>query len=285
MAWLTKHRIFVGVPNIAQDKVDDAELDIQGVHVLDSASDSFRMEINSTITTDGSIHAKIDPFEGALYLTDLGKESTFVTLDFPETSAEKHQKVNVSQHENIEDMTTFTQFNSFFIYNKTVSVTVEGKTKAQPRGLNRKYGVNFKKTLEFAGLNKLAGTAVPVQSANLSFTKDEDGNNFRGVAIIPNPSVFTLDIVSAFPFGIPLGLISTPCLRLSRTAKCARMLTRRPSRATPPSRSTSTTKMSAASASTISSSAPETTRSPSPPASTRLASSTSSAATSTAGTR
>lgn len=190
-----EYSIFVGVPRIAQSKVDDADLDIEGVNVLDSKPDSILMEINSTITTDGSIKAKIYPFTGDMYIEELGKDSTFASVDFPETSGAKHQKVNVSQHMNIADMETFTTFNTWFIANKSLEVTVDGRTKVKPSGLDRKYGVDFKKTVEIAGLNNFDGTDVPVESAQLSFTRDDNGRNFYGEADIPNASVFTLDIV------------------------------------------------------------------------------------------
>ncbi|KAF4123361.1 Protein of unknown function (DUF3712) [Geosmithia morbida] len=186
--------IFVGVPKIAQSKVNDAKLRIQGVNVLDTQPQSFTMEINSTISTDGSIKAKLDPFKGEMYLADLGKDSTFATVNLPKTNANKHQSVNVSQHVNIADTKKFTTFNTWFVNNETMRVSIDGHTKVKPSGLSRKSKVHFKKTVEMNGLNNLKGTTVPVDTAVLSLTTDEDGNNFKGVAKIPNASVYTLDI-------------------------------------------------------------------------------------------
>lgn len=222
-SWLSIHsrliltsqsRIFVGVPNIAQDKINDAKLNITGVNVLDTQAKTFTMEINSTIKTDGSIHANVDPFEGAMYLDALGESSTFSTVDFPKTNANKHQDIKVSQHIDIPNMDTFTTFNTWFVNNETLKITVDGHTKVKPSGLDRKSKVHFKKTVEVNGLNNLKGTTVPVKTAELSLTKDKDGNNFEGVAIIPNPSLFTLDIVSsAQSFSCPLYSILIPRTR------------------------------------------------------------------------
>ena len=153
------------------------------------------MQINSTITTDGSISAKVEPFEGDMYLEDLEPHTPFATVNFPATNGDKHQVVNVSQHMNIKDMDAFTTFNVWFAVNDTLRVTIDGHTKVQPSGLDRKYGVQFKKTLTIKGLNTFKGTTLPQDTAKIS--SDPDVNlNFNGTTVIPNQSVFTLDIVS-----------------------------------------------------------------------------------------
>jgi len=184
--------IFVAVPKVAQHKVDEAELDIQGVHILDTETNSFLMEINSTITTKGGIKANVDGFEGEMYLEDYEPHTPFVTLKFPPTTNDKHQVVNTSQHIDIPDMDAFTRYNVWFHNNETLRVTLKGKTKVKPNGLDRKSSVDFKKTLEIKGLNVFAGTEVT--EGHIGLQKDANGKNFNGTAKIPNASHFTLDI-------------------------------------------------------------------------------------------
>ncbi|KAH6898756.1 hypothetical protein B0T10DRAFT_118326 [Thelonectria olida] len=184
--------IFVAVPKIAQKKMNEADLEIQGVHILQTESNAYHMEINSTIKTDGSIKADIDPFEGEMYLEDYEPHVAFATLNFPKTNANKHQNVNVSQDITITDMESFTRFNVWFHNNETLRVTINGKTKVKPHGLDRKYGVTFKKTVTLKGLNEFNGTEVT--NGHISLGKTENGRNFNGTANIPNASVFTLDI-------------------------------------------------------------------------------------------
>ncbi|KAF4984195.1 hypothetical protein FZEAL_593 [Fusarium zealandicum] len=182
--------IFVAVPKIAQDKMNKAELEIQGVNMLESDSDSYLLEINSTITTDGKIKAEIDAFEGVMYLEDFEPHTPFATVQFPETNADKHQVVNVTQRTEITDMEAFTRFNVWFQSNETVRLTISGKTKVKPHGLPRKYDADFKKTVELKGLNHFDGTEVT--NGHISLDTDSD-QNFNGTANIPNASVFTLD--------------------------------------------------------------------------------------------
>jgi hypothetical protein len=186
--------IFVAVPKIAQGKIDDSELEIQSVRILDTTSDTYRMEIDSVIRTDGHIKAKVYPFEGVMYLEDKPGHEPFAILNFPETSAAKEQVVNITQDVTITNMDAFTDFNIWFHNNETLRITVEGKTQVKPSGLARKYDVNFKKTLEIKGLNVFAGTKVT--EGEISIDTDDEGKNFHGVADIPNASHFTLDIVS-----------------------------------------------------------------------------------------
>lgn len=182
------------MPKVAQHKVDEAELDIQGVHVLETQSESFVMEINSTITTKGGIKASVDAFEGEMYLEDYEPHVSFTNLQFPKTSNNKHQIVNISQPVQITDMDAFTRFNVWFHNNETLRVTVKGKTKVKPNGLARMSSVTFEKTLEIKGLNVFSGTQVT--DGHISLEEDENGKNFNGTANIPNASHFTLDIVS-----------------------------------------------------------------------------------------
>jgi len=179
------------VPNIGQSKVNAAKLEIQGVNVLDSTPDQYLMQINSTIETDGTVHADIDPFEGKMYLDDVKDAPAFATLQFPPTNADKHQNVNISQTVKVDDLEAFKQFNIAFFKSQNLTVRIAGKTKIQPAGLNRKYDVDFTKYQTINGLNLLQGTKVKDAKVNLTALT---GENFKGVAEITNPSHFTLDL-------------------------------------------------------------------------------------------
>lgn len=185
--------IFVGVANIAQSKINDAKLEVQGVSVTKTTSNSYFMQINSTITTDGSVKANVAPFKGVMYLEDDPSQTPFVTVDFPATNADKHQTVNISQEVTIQDMDAFTKFNTWFFVNDTIKITVFGHTTVQPAGLDRNYGVTFKKTLTMNALNLLKGASVPVSSTKTSLSSSVY-YNFNGTSVIPNQSVYTLDL-------------------------------------------------------------------------------------------
>lgn len=208
-----QNSIFVAVPKIAQSKVNEAELEIQGVNMLKTKEDQYELQINSTIRTDGKIHAKVYAFEGAMYLED--EEEPFAIVNFPDTSSDKFQEVNITQHTKIENPEAFEKFNIAFHNEKTLHITVSGKTQVKPRGLSRKYDVDFKKTLEIKGLDVFAGTKVT--EGHITLKNDKEGKNFHGVAEIPNASVFTLDIVSYPDPAEPIAVVFPPSTTTNRS--------------------------------------------------------------------
>jgi len=187
--------IFVAVPKIAQKKLDQAKLTIEGIVVTRTESSKYNMAINSTIHADDSVHATISSFTGNMYLEDLEGHTPFAAIEFPQTSAQTLQTVNVSQIISIDNMEAFTTFNTWLLANKTVRVTVEGKPTIHVKGLSKGYGATFKKTIELDGLDNFSG--LNLTYGTLSVLPDENGDNFRGFVDIPNHSVLTLEIGNA----------------------------------------------------------------------------------------
>ncbi|KAK3902466.1 hypothetical protein C8A05DRAFT_44120 [Staphylotrichum tortipilum] len=178
--------ILVGVPKIAQSKLDDAELILDGIVVTETQIKSLTMSINSTIKSDGKVHANIDPFEGIMYLEDKEPHTPFAKILFPATTADALQTVNVTQFLPIDDVDALTTFNTWLLANETLRVTVFGDTKVKVKGINRKYDVTFKKTVTMPGLKHLDGTTV--KPTWISLEADANGNNFKADVSIPNLS-------------------------------------------------------------------------------------------------
>ncbi|TQV96828.1 hypothetical protein IF1G_04068 [Cordyceps javanica] len=191
--------IFVAVPRIAQDKINHAKLDIVAVKISNATPTSYQMTINSTISTDGTVKANIDPFAGDMYLEDTDDKTPFAVINFPPTNANKHSNVNVDQHVEIHNMDAFNKFNAWFVNNETLKIGIKGKTKVQPNGLSKKYDVTFQKVLEVKGLNLFKGMKVVEPRVELTVDNGTDPNfrNFFAKVELPNPSHFSLDIGDA----------------------------------------------------------------------------------------
>jgi len=181
--------LLVAVPKLAQEKLDEAELTLDKITVTGTQSKRLTMKIDTQIHTDGSVHATVMGFEGVMYLTDYEPQTPFARINFPETTSEKHQVVNVTQEIEIDDVEALTRFNTWLLHNETVRVTVEGDTKVKVRGIPRKYGVTFKKTIEMPGLKMFEGLKVNETSINLNPT-----DNFWGTAWIPNRSQVAIEL-------------------------------------------------------------------------------------------
>ncbi|KAK1833860.1 hypothetical protein QBC39DRAFT_369783 [Podospora conica] len=195
--------LLVAVPKIAQSKLDDAELTLDSVVISNSYSNNLTMTISSTIRSDGKVHAKIDPFVGVMYLEDLEPHTPFAALNFPPTTSDKLQVVNVTQVLEITDLKALTTFNTWLLSNETLRITIRGDTHIRVKGISRAYPVTFKKTLTTNGLRGFDGTTVTDTSVTLE--PDARGNNFKGTAMIPNHSIFTLDIGNATFYNYLLG--------------------------------------------------------------------------------
>ncbi|SPN96769.1 uncharacterized protein DNG_00289 [Cephalotrichum gorgonifer] len=185
--------LFVGVPKIAQKKINEAKLNIDGIIVSETEPNKYRMSVNSSITTDGSVHADIDGFVGNMYLEDLEPHTPFAALNFPATTSQKFTEVNVSQIVDVANMDAFTTFNTWLLANESLKLTIEGDTHVRVKGLSKKYGVTFKKTIELKGLNGFKGLEVTEPHVDLVALT----NNFQALVKVPNASILTIEIGNA----------------------------------------------------------------------------------------
>ncbi|KAK4127041.1 hypothetical protein N657DRAFT_187789 [Parathielavia appendiculata] len=195
--------LLVGVPKIAQQKLDDAELIFDGLLAVNTQTQNLTMSINSTIKTDGSVHADINAFPGAMYLEDYQPHTPFATLNFPPTTADALQTVNVTQFLPIENLEALTRYNTWLLANETLRVTVQGDTHVHVRGISRAYPITFKKTLTMNGLRGLEGTVV--KPTWVSLQNDTMGNNFRANVSIPNASLVEFELGNVTFYNYLLG--------------------------------------------------------------------------------
>jgi Protein of unknown function (DUF3712) len=148
------HSILVAIPHIAQQKINEATLSIEGISILQTQTTSYQLGINSTIRSDGSIHATIKSFNGSMYLEDLQPHTPFSTVLFPESTSDAVVTVNVSQHMDVTNLDAFTTFNTWLLNNETLRVTISGDTFVRVSGIARDYPVTFTKTVTLNGMQR-----------------------------------------------------------------------------------------------------------------------------------
>lgn len=195
-------RIFVGVPRIAQSRIDKAQLTVQGITLSQAQTDNFTMSINSTIRADSSIGATIDAFDAVMYLEDWPPQTPYARVSFPETTSASETIVNLTQFTEILDENAFTTFNTWFLHNETLNLSVEGDTHLKVSGISKKWPVHFKKTVNITALNNFKGMTVP--ESRISLSSDSQGDNFFGTVTIPNESIIGFELVSREAFTSPL---------------------------------------------------------------------------------
>ena len=146
------HSIFVAIPKIAQQKINQAKLYVDGILITNTESQNYTMSINSTIEAHSPVKAVISPFKGQMFLEDFQPHTPFVEIDFPETTSDPNQKVNVTQFVSITNMEAFTIFNTWLLVNESLRVTVSGKTQVKVKGISKKFNVDFTKTITMPGM-------------------------------------------------------------------------------------------------------------------------------------
>ncbi|EPE05959.1 hypothetical protein F503_02788 [Ophiostoma piceae UAMH 11346] len=186
--------IFVGIKNIAQDKIDNATLEVLGISCTDTLEDTFTLGINTTLKS-GTTKATVSKFKGVMYLEDEPSHRPFVTIDFPSVKNKRFQTVNISQNVQIVDKDALTTFNTWLLSNESLRVTVLGHPTVKVPGISKKYGVTFKKTVTLTGLNGFAG--INAYNGSISLKNFTDGTNFHTTTEIPNASVVTFEIGNA----------------------------------------------------------------------------------------
>lgn len=129
-----------------------------------------------------------------MYLEDKLPHRPFLTLNMPSIKTTSKQIININQDFEIKDMDAFATYNTWFSSNESLWITIDGDTTVRPSGLNRDFDVDYKKTYQIKGLNKLKGLDVVESDLTLGTKGDEP--NFTGAVQLPNPSKFTIEIVS-----------------------------------------------------------------------------------------
>ena len=143
--------IFVGVPKLAQQRLDDSTLVIDGIAVSNPQTNSITMSINATIGSDGSISADLDAFNGTMYLEDLGPATPFATIAFPASKAGGTKTINVTQELPVTNDPAFGTFNKWLVANESVRITVRGDTFIHVAGIYKAFPVVYKKTFDLKG--------------------------------------------------------------------------------------------------------------------------------------
>ncbi|OBT56492.1 hypothetical protein VE04_03160 [Pseudogymnoascus sp. 24MN13] len=182
--------VLVGFPRIIQDKVNKSTLSIDGISVTNTKTNTVQISINSTVSSSNSIPAVVDGFDAIMYLEDKLPHTPIMTLRMPETKTGL-AIVNVTQEINGTALQPFIDFNSWYLWNSSLAVTIEGETLVHVKGL-KAAKVSFKKTVTLVGINGFKGLAVTKANVSLS-----TGENFHGYANIPNPSILTFEVGNA----------------------------------------------------------------------------------------
>lgn len=208
--------IFVGMPNIAQRGINDAELDLESQVVTNPRPGVVHINMTTISHNKMIFHPTLDAFNASLFLENTMPDiKPFGYITIPKLTARASTPVVVDQELVIADQDQFAKYNIMVLNSATYRVAVRGKTNLH-LGAFPVVPVNFNKVITSKGLNKLQGFRV--QDINITLIPEADGTNMHGVVYLPNPSPLTLTmgtvIQNVFVGDEQIGVTTIPNLTL-----------------------------------------------------------------------
>jgi hypothetical protein len=189
--------VYVGMPKIAQQGVDDSSLEVTDLKFLEPTSDSLVVSQSAILHSTTKFTPTLDPFSAGSYLVSENgtwAAEPMVYLQFPEIHA-LHPTSTAEikdQHVQINNLDMVTDFAIAVISQETVTNGLLGKTKLH-LGKLPVVKVDYKTTTTYKGLNKLAG--FNVTDVRINITETRTGfPNLKGNAFVPNPSPLTIEM-------------------------------------------------------------------------------------------
>jgi len=185
--------VFVAMPKIAQDGVNDSSIEFTDLEFLDPTPNSVVLTQKAILHSPSMYTPTLDAFNASLYLITNGTfaSAPILQIHMPKIHA-LHPKSNVTilgQDLSISNLDQLTDFATAVLTNEEVNTALTGKTNLHLGGLPV-VNVNYNTSTTYKGLNGLKGFNVTNALINPEATAGEP--NLLGDAYIPNPSVMTI---------------------------------------------------------------------------------------------
>lgn len=187
-----KNSVYVAMPKIAQDGVNDSSLEITQLKFTDPTPDTIVLSQVGTLHSPSMYTPTLDPFNASSYLVTDGQyaSSPMVIIPLPKIHA-LHPKSTISvenQEVSIVSLDALSDYTTAVLSNEYVTTALVGKTKLH-EGALPVITINYNQTSTYKGLNGLKGFNVTNVRVNLTALS---GPNLSGYAYIPNPSDMTI---------------------------------------------------------------------------------------------
>lgn len=180
--------IFAIVPAVAQRTIDKTKLNIESLVILDPKPDQFIFSVDSYIdgTSKVAHDADIDPFTVEF---SLNGDKPFMLLPLDGVHGGDQIPVTKSNYTTkIADLTSFGKFAGTLMDSQEFTLNIRGETKIRLGKLSPK--VKYREDVTLKGFNKLNGMVI----TSYEILQDEGEYNLGGLVLIPNPTVFTLEV-------------------------------------------------------------------------------------------
>lgn len=183
-----------------QDGINASSLSITAITYLSPTSTSFLFSQSAIVHNTNIFTPTLDPFNATLYLVSANGTlfpDALTTITIPAIHALDNSQVNITNTPiTIADEAAVSEYCIAVLTQKNVTNRLVGRTNVHLGGLPVNT-VDYNQDVTYAGMNSLEG--FNVTDVRINITAAEGEPNLSGVAVIPNPSVLTFEMVSLPP--------------------------------------------------------------------------------------
>jgi hypothetical protein len=148
---LTRYRIFVGMPNIAQNGINNAKLSMISQVATEPTTKSIRLKMITLSKSSSPFHPWLDEFQASLFLENTEPNIIpFGHITIPRVKADAVSQITVDQVMEIANDDQFAEYNKLVMKSKTYRVAIRGRTGLK-EGAFPKTTINFNKVIESPG--------------------------------------------------------------------------------------------------------------------------------------
>ncbi|KAJ5224166.1 uncharacterized protein N7469_007669 [Penicillium citrinum] len=178
----------IAIPAIGQRIVDNTDLPIYGAEILDPKPNRISFTLHTSLKVPAGLRIHTDPLDLNLFNADTAPTEPYISVSLPAYNLKGKTDMTVSQNDTkILNQPEFIDTLTNAVYNDKFTLSAKGSTVGHLGNLKARLTLN--KNVELQGLDKLRGFSI--ESARLLMSKDDNGDNILGTAILPNHSVFT----------------------------------------------------------------------------------------------
>ena len=139
--------VYVAVPRISQDGINDATLEFKSIVITEPTSKSIHVAQDAVVHSSSSYHPTLDAFNVSLSMVG---GQTYGMLELPASQSGDSVATHVEQTVQLTDLDAFTQYNLALLTNKTFMPRVNGSTWLHEGSLPATY-VIFDKSASING--------------------------------------------------------------------------------------------------------------------------------------
>ncbi|PLB43510.1 hypothetical protein P170DRAFT_513869 [Aspergillus steynii IBT 23096] len=214
--------IYVGVPNFANQYINDHNFDTSGLTITDPTPDSFHIQQSQEFQVGGGFSGsgRLSPFNASLSAP--GSDRSFATFEVPEVEFSNGAVLDIDQDLHLSCVSCFSQLAASAVSSADFGILITGKPDLEIKGLPTAH-LDIHKNMKMQGYNAQEflnrDGAFNVTDINI-LDPPVNGYNVNATVAFKNPTPFNVQVGSVgFNLTIgdnDLGYIDIPDLTLRR---------------------------------------------------------------------